>query len=40
MDGRRTQAPDGLQGGDYRAHNVIDALVISLQAVSQRPQVA
>jgi len=36
MDGRRTQAPDGLQGGDYRAHNVIDALVISLQVVSQR----
>jgi hypothetical protein len=36
MDGERTQARDGLQGGDYRAHNVGAALVISLQGVSQR----
>ena len=40
MDGERTQARDGLQGGDYRAHNVGAALVISRQGASASSSLA
>jgi len=35
MDGWRKRAPNDLHGGGYRAHGVVDALVVPLQGVSQ-----
>jgi hypothetical protein len=36
IDGGRKRTPDCLQGGVYRAHSVVDAVVVSLQGVGQR----
>jgi hypothetical protein len=35
IDGWRKRTPDGLQGDVYRPHSIVDALVVSLQGVSQ-----